>query len=71
MHSSPDNSYFFVNEKEIFKLKANNKNFNFPSEFCLGSMFNAFNPAESREVSLNGNMYDFSVDYSSIDKSDI
>ena len=26
---------------------------------------------ESREVSLNGNVYDFSVDYNSIDKSDI
>ena len=25
----------------------------------------------SREVSLNGNVYDFSVDYNSIDKSDI
>ena len=25
----------------------------------------------SREVSLNGNMYDFSVDYNSIDKSGI
>ena len=71
MHSSPDNSYFFVNEKEIFKFKANNKNFNFPSEFCLWRMFNGFSPAESREVSFNGNMYDFSVDYSSIDKSDI
>ena len=26
---------------------------------------------ESREVSLNGNVYGFSFDYSSIDKSDI
>ena len=26
---------------------------------------------ESREVSLNRNVYDFSVDYNSIDKSDI
>ena len=26
---------------------------------------------ESREVSLNGNVYDFSVDYNSIDKSNI
>ena len=30
-----------------------------------------FNTSESREVSLNGDVYDFSVDYSSIDKSDI
>ena len=26
---------------------------------------------ESREVFLNGNVYDFSVDFNSIDKSDI
>ena len=26
---------------------------------------------ESREVSLNGSVFDFSVDYNSIDKSDI
>ena len=25
----------------------------------------------SREVSLNGNMYNFSIDYNSVDKSDI
>ena len=28
-------------------------------------------PLESREVSLNGNVYDFSIDYNSIDKSNI
>ena len=28
-------------------------------------------PEKSREVSLNENVYDFPVDYSSIDKSDI
>ena len=30
-----------------------------------------FSATESREASLNGNMYDFSVDYISINKSDI
>ena len=30
-----------------------------------------FGPAESGEVSLKGNVYDFSVDYNAIDKSDI
>ena len=61
----------FVNEKEIFKLKADNKNVNFPIQFCLVSMSNGFRATESREVSLNGNLYNFSVDYNSIDKSDI
>ena len=34
-------------------------------------MYNGSSAADSREVSLNGNVYDFSVDYSFIDKSDI
>ena len=60
----------FVNGKEIFKFKVDNKN-NFPTQFFLASISNRFSAIESTEVSLNGNVYDFSVDYSSIDKSDI
>ena len=39
--------------------------------FCLGSISNGFSNTESKEVSLNGNAYNFSVDYSSIDKCDM
>ena len=70
-HYLADNSYLFVNGKEIFKFKGENKNVNFPTQFCLGSISNGFSATESGEVSLNGNVYDFLVDYSSIDKSDI
>ena len=70
LHYNDDNSHLFVNGNEIIKFKANNKNVNF--WFCLGSTSDGFTATEkSREVSLNGNVYDFSVDYSSIDKSDI
>ena len=65
------NSYLFVNGKEIFKFKADNKNVNFPTQFCHESISYGSGAAESREVSLNGNVYGFSVDYNSIDKSDI
>ena len=61
----------FVNGKEIITFKANNKNVNFPTQFCLGSISDRFSVTESREVSLNRNVYDFSVDYNSTDKSDI
>ena len=61
----------FFSGKEIFKFKADNKNGNFLTQFCLGSISNGFTATESREVSLNENVYDFSVDYISIDKSDI
>ena len=71
LHYNAGNSYLFLNGKEIFKLKAGNKNVHFPTQFCLQSIFNGFSVTESREVSLNGNVYDFSFDYNSIDKSDI
>ena len=71
LHYNADSSYLFVNGKEIFKFKADNKNVNFPTQFCLGSISNGFSNTESRQVSLNGNVYDFPVDYNSIDKSDI
>ena len=35
LHYNADNSYLFVNENEIFKFKADNKNVNFPTQFCL------------------------------------
>ena len=35
LHCNADNSYLFVNENEIFKFKADNKNVNFPTQFCL------------------------------------
>ena len=71
LHYTADNSCLFVNGKEIFKFRAGNKNVNFPTQYILGSISTGFSAGESREVSLNGNIYDFSVDYNSIDKSDI
>ena len=39
-----DNSYLFVNGKYIFKFKCDNKNVNFPTKFCLRSIYNGFSP---------------------------
>ena len=41
-----DNSYLFVNGKEIFRFNANNKNVNFPTQFCLGSIYDGFSATE-------------------------
>ena len=71
LHYTDDNSCLFINRKEIFKFKADNKNLNFPTQFCLRSISNEFGALESKEVSLNGNMHGFSVYYNSIDTSDI
>ena len=62
LHYNTDNSYLFVSGKEISKFKADNKNVNFPTQFCLGSISDGFSNIESRDVSLNENVYDFSVD---------
>ena len=54
----------FVNGKDFLKIKADNKNVNFPIQFCLGSVSSA------TEKSLNGNVNNVSVNYDSVDKFD-
>ena len=71
LHYNDDNSYLFVNGKEIYKFKASTKSVSFPSQCSLGSIYNKFDYVESKEVSFKGNVYDFSLDYEAIDKSNI
>ena len=71
LHCNVCGSYLFVNGKEIFIFNTDNKNVNFATQFCLESVSNSLSNIESREVSLNGNVFDFSVDYNSLDKSSI
>ena len=47
----------------ILKGKADNKNVNFSTQFCLGGTSNRFSATQSREVSLNGNVYDSIDEY--------
>ena len=61
----------FVKGQEMFKFKADNKNVNFLSQFCLGSLSDKSGATKSIEVSLKGNAYDFSVNYIAFDKCDI
>ena len=70
LHYNVDNSHFFVNGKKSLNLKLTRKMLPFQLS-CLGSIFNRFSALESGEVSLNGNVHDFSLDYNSLDKSDI
>ena len=59
----------FVSGKKIFEFKAYNINVKYSTQFCLGSISDSFDVTESRERYLNENVYDFSVDYNSVDKS--
>ena len=67
LHYDIDNSYLFVNGKEICKFKASNKNSNFPSQFCLGSISKKFDYVDSEQASFKENVYDFSVDSGAFD----
>ena len=58
----------FVNGKKYLSLKPAINMLNFQ---IFRSISNRFSATELREVSLNGNVYDVSVDYNSIDKSEI
>ena len=71
LHYYANNGYLIVNGKEIFKLKSDNKNVNLPTRICLGSISDGVSNTESIKISLNGNLYEFSVDYNSIDKSGV
>ena len=68
LHYNSDNSYLLVNGKEIYKFKASNKNVNLLFQFCLGNISNEIDYVNSEEVSLKGNIYDFSVDFNAIHK---
>ena len=50
LYFNADNSYLFVNGKEILKFKADNENVKFSIQCCLGSTSNGFSATESREV---------------------
>ena len=71
MHYNGGNSYLFVNEKQVLESKTYNKNVNFSTQICLGSISIGFHVIESREGSFGGNVYNFSVDCNAIDNSDI
>ena len=66
-----ENSYLFVNAKEIFKFKADNKNVQFSKTFQFNFMSKEFSASEYIEACLNGSKYDFSDDYKAIEKLNI
>ena len=69
LHYNGGESYLYVNKTEICKFKAKD-NISW-CNFCLGNVSRDFTKDEQREISLNGTVYDFSFDHSSIKKEDI
>ena len=59
-----------MNGKEITKFKAKDSEI-VPSLFCLGNISKDWSVDNMKKAGFNGYVYDFSVDYNSIDVDDI
>ena len=69
LYYNGDESYLYVNETDIYKFKAkDNISWYY---FSLTSTLKDFTRYEQCEIFLNGTVYDFSVNHSSIKKEDI
>ena len=72
LHYNDDNSYLFVNGKEVTKFKAKKSEIK-ANQLTLGSISTSANLSSSdiKDSKLYGNVYDFSVDYSAISNDKI
>ena len=70
MHYNGANSYLFVNNTEIIKFKAKDSNI-IATPLCLGNISKDWSVDNMKDTGLNGNVYDFSVDYDATDVDDI
>ena len=61
----------FVNGKEIFRIKVDNKNVNFQTQFYLGSVSNGFGVLSPKKYLWMEVFTILSVDCNSVGKSDI
>ena len=62
LHHNGDDSYLFVNGKEIIKFKAKDSEIvSYP--LCLGNISKDFDLGYVEKTGLTGHVYDFSVDY--------
>ena len=72
LHYNGDDSYLFVNGKEVTKFKAKKSEIK-ATQLTLGSISTSANLSISdiEDSKLYGNVYDFSVDYSTISNDKI
>ena len=62
--------YLFVNGTEIYKFTAKDTDIN-PYILCLGNILKDFSRSNMKKPWFKGYIYDFSVDYDSIDVHNI
>ena len=64
------NSCLFINGTEIHKFTAKDSEI-VPNNLCLGNVSNDFSAKNMKKTGFNGYVYNFSVDYNSIDVNHI
>jgi len=69
LHYNPDKSYIFVNGEEIHKFKA--LKISNAGTLALGVLSKSYADDEIKDVSLYGNVYEFSVDHRVRDREEI
>ena len=63
LHYNGDNSYLFVNGREVTKIKAKNSELiKYP--MCLGVLSKDYDENSCKDTGLYGNVYGFSISYS-------
>ena len=70
LHYNGANSYLFVNGTEVHKFLAKDSII-VPNNLCLGNVSKYFSASNMVNTGFNGYIYDFSVDYNSINVDDI
>ena len=70
LHCNGGNSFFYANGVKMYQFKAKDSKIK-PCPFCLGNISKDFTVDNTKKTGLNGYMHDFSVDYNSIETSDI
>ena len=70
LHYNGANNYLSVNDTEIHKFRAKDSMI-VPNNLCLGNVLKDLLASKMKKIGFNGYIYDFSVDYDSIDVDDI
>ena len=65
LHYNGDNSYLFVNGRQELKFKAKTDQL-VKEKLYIGNLSDQWTASESEKTGLYGNIYDFVVDYKSI-----
>ena len=69
LHYNGANSYLFVNGKEIIKIKAKDSEI-VASPLCLGNISKDWSTDNMKKAGLNGQVYEFNVDYNNFGVAD-